>query len=124
MRINLADMNMWAPERDAVFYYSADVFDDAGTRYPVRIMIEGMADALFRAEVKLEAYRDVVEALYHQELEALARQGRLLPENPQSTVNVVFLVNSQDGRPTRAGDIVIDGTRDKLKAAAKRLGRL
>jgi hypothetical protein len=123
MRVDLSEMKSWA-DRDAVFFYSAEVFDDAETRYPVRIMIEGIAAALFEREVKLESYRDVVEALYRQELEVLAKQGRLTPENLQSTVNVVFLVNGHDGGQIRAGDIVVDDTREKLKAVARRLGRL
>jgi hypothetical protein len=124
MRIDLEQMGVW-PDRDAGFFYAADVFDDAGTRYPVRIMIEGIATASFEAEVKIEgSYSDVVKALYRQELEALVKQGRLTPANQQSTVNVVFLVHGHGEREIRAGDIAIYDVVEKLKAFAKQLGRL
>ena len=124
MRIEMEDMKCW-PDRDAGFFYAVDVFDDAGTRYPVRIMIEHIATAYFKAQSKIEgSYSDVVQALYRQELEALVKQDRLTPANPQSTVNVVFLVDGHDERKIRAGDIVIDDVVEKLKAVASRLGRL
>jgi hypothetical protein len=124
MRIELENMRSW-PDRDAGFYYAANVFDDTGTRYPVRIMIEGIATASFEAEVKIEgSYSDVVQALYREELEALLKQRRLTPANPQSTVNVVFLVNGHGERQIRVGDIVINDVVEKLKAVAKQLGRL
>jgi hypothetical protein len=49
MRIEMEDMKCW-PDRDAGFFYAVNVFDDAGTRYPVRIMIAGIAIALFKKQ--------------------------------------------------------------------------
>jgi hypothetical protein len=124
VRIELEDVRRW-PDRDAVCFYAAEVFDNAGIRYPVRIMTEGIAVACFEAEVRLEgSYADIVQTLYRQELATLLKQSRLTPTNPQATVNVVFLVNGHDERQTRAGDIVIYDTVEKLKAVARQLGRI
>ena len=121
MKIELDYMNCW-PDRDAVAFYAAEVFDDAGARYPVRIMLDGFAAACF--EQKLEgSYRDIVEALYRKELEQLLRDGKLTPRG-RGNLNVVFLVSGSDRQQTRPTDIVIDDAVDKLKATAKKLGRL
>jgi hypothetical protein len=122
MRIEMEDMRCW-PDRDAGFYYAANVFDDAGIRYPVRIMIAGIAIALFKKKSNIESsYSEVVQSLYRQELEALVKQGRLVPANSQSTVNVVFLVNRREDGQIRDGDIVIDDVVEKLEAAESRRG--
>jgi hypothetical protein len=124
MRIDFEDMKQF-PDRDAGFFYAAEVFDDAGRRYPVRLMIEGVATASFESQLKIEGpYSDVVKALYKEELEALVKQGRLAPENSQGTLNVVFLVDDRDSRQIRAGDIVVDDVVRKLEATARRLGKL
>lgn len=124
MRIDFEDMKRF-PDRDAGFFYAAEVFDDAGRRYPVRLMIEGVATASFESQFKIESsYSDVVKALYREELEALVKQGRLTPENSRGTLNVVFLVDDRDSRQIRAGDIVVDDVVRKLKATARRLGKL
>ena len=122
MRIDLEYMYRW-PDRDAVAFYAADIIDDAGKRYPVRVMLEGIAAALFEDEVQ-GSYRDIVEALYRKELEQLVKSGKLVPQNPKGTVNVVFLVNGNGREQVKPGDIVVDDAVDKLKGVARELSRL
>lgn len=102
------------PDRDAEWYLAVQVFH-AGTRYPVRIMIDG--PELLRHEIP-ELNEDIVKAFYRRELEALVQAGRLKPQNPRTlAVNVVFCVNDRREQ-VRDGDVVINGTCDKLKAIA------
>lgn len=123
MKIELEDMKAW-PDRDASYFYSAEVFDDAGVRYPVRIMIDGLALAQFRAETKLTSpYREFIEQLYRDELELLLKNGNLTAENSNGTVNVVFMLGSR-GQQIRPGDIAISDVVEKLKSAARKMERL
>ena len=109
------------PDRDAEWYLAVQVFH-AGIRYPVRIMIDG--PELLRSGLEVsELNEDIVKAFYRQELETLAQAGRLKPQNPRTlAVNVVFCVNDRREQ-VKHGDVVIDGTRDKLKAIAASQGK-
>lgn len=72
---------------------------------------------LLRHEIP-ELNEDIVKAFYRQELEALVQAGRLKPQNPRTlAVNVVFCVNDRREQ-VGDGDVVINGTCDKLKAIA------
>lgn len=108
-----------APERDVAWDWFAHVFD-ANTRYPVRIMIDGLA--LLRSNAKPSAA--VVEAMYRRELETLAKHGKLLPTGRRpdgsAQVNFVLFVNDGDMHAVRSGDIVIDGVCEKLVELARR----
>jgi hypothetical protein len=118
MEITFEKMLQW-PDRDASWYFAVDVID-ADVRYPVRIMIDGMDVVRCKHEIP-GLNEDIVKAFYRQELEALVQAGRLKPDSAR-TVNVVFCV---DGRreQVRDGDVVIDGTCDKLKAIAAGQGK-
>jgi len=95
----------YGPDRDAAWYWFAHVFD-ADTRYPVHIMIDGPALMDFRAQAG-DADETLITALYRRELESLLEQGRLVPQNPRCTVNVVFFARGAESRGAQAGDIVI-----------------
>lgn len=126
MRIDFENMNRW-PNRDASWYFSAQVFDNEGARYPVRIMTEGVALLAFNADVP-EPREDIVLAVYRQELEELVTKtqsgSRLTPANESRTVNVVFLVNGNHSPQIQNGDIVIYNAEAKLEAMARKMGRL
>lgn len=116
------DRMQTGPNRDASWYFSVDVWDDAGTRYPVRIMTEGIELARFNQHLdKPEDGEEVVKALYRVELERLVREKTLQPEG-NGRVNVVFLAN--DDRQVQPGDIVIYNAYEKLKEMEQRLGRV
>lgn len=121
MRFDFDRMQV-GPNRDASWYFAVDAWDDAGTRYPVRIMTEGIELVRFNQHLdKAEDGEEVVKALYRVELERLVRERTLRPEGNRR-VNVVFLAN--DDRQVQPGDIVIYNAYEKLKAMAQRLGRL
>lgn len=121
MRFDFDRMQV-GPNRDASWYFAVDVWDDAGTRYPVRIMTEGIELVRFNQHLdKAEDGEEVVKALYRVELERLVRERTLQPEG-NGRVNVVFLAN--DNRQVQPGDIVIHDAYEKLKAMAQRLGRV
>lgn len=97
MRVDLVDMNRW-PDRSgaSVFYYSASIFDDAGTRYPARVLVEDLAVAMLGEGRTPGTYTHIVEAMCKRELLALVQQGKLAPENARKTFNIVFL--TEDGQ--------------------------
>lgn len=111
------DKMPYGTDRDVEWYLAAQVVH-AGTRYPVRIMIDG--PELLRSGYETpELNEDVIKAFYRQELEVLVQSGRL---KPARTVNVVFCVNDRRDQ-VKDGDVVIDGTCDKLKAIAAGRGK-
>jgi hypothetical protein len=121
MRLDFERMQV-GPNRDASWYFAVDVYDDAGTRYPVRIMTEGIELARFNQHLNApEDGEEVVTALYRRELERLVREGALRPQG-NGTVNVVFLANGNS--QVQPGDIVIYDAYGKLRAMAQQLGRL
>lgn len=118
MEIEFTKMLQW-PDRDASWYFAADVIN-AGVRYPVRIMIDGIDLIRCKHEIS-DLNEDIVKAFYRKELEVLVRDGRLKPQNPSTlAVNVVFCVNDRRDQ-VKDGDVVIDWTCDKLKAIASAL---
>jgi len=110
MKIRFDPMKQF-PSRDAAYYWHADVFDDDGTRYPVRLMIEGAAIMACR-----EPLNDtIVERLYRSTLVRLLAEGRLTPENDKATLTTVFF--DQDACQIQPGDIVVHDALEHLTAA-------
>lgn len=115
------DKMPYGTDRDVEWYLAAQVLH-AGTRYPVRIMIDG--PELLRSGYETpELNEDVIKAFYRQELETLVRNDRLKPQNPRTlAVNVVFCVNDRRDQ-VRDSDVVIDGMCAKLKTIAAGRGK-
>lgn len=120
MKIEFSPMSNF-PNRDAGYYWHADVFDAKGIRYPVRLMVEGIALASFRHGNE-DPLDDIVKALYSNELEFLLKADQLKSENTAGTLNTVFFAIGPGTKQIQSGDIVIYDTLEKLTAVAKRLG--
>lgn len=112
------------PTRDASWYFTDNLFDDSGTRYPLRIFIEGEALASFAQDVPCP-HDEIVEELYREELAALlAATAKWLKPAGTGEVNSVFFVDGNQSPQQKVDDIVVTDAYGRLKAVARRMGRL
>ena len=109
------------PSRDASWYVTDDL-DNAGTRYPLRMSIEGVALADFAQDVPYP-HDDIIKELYREELAALLAAGRLKPGG-SGGVNSVFFISGNQSPQAQPDDIVVPDACERLKAVARRMGRL
>lgn len=104
-------------DRDATWYYGADVYDERNTRYPIRVMIE--SEAVYSLPEKDRPDTAIVEELYRYEILELLKAGKLRPAGNME-VNRVFLTDRTGD--IKDDDIVIWDVADKVAAARRRLG--
>lgn len=110
------------PSRDASWYFDDDLFDDSETRYALRIFIEGLALADFAQDVP-DPHDEIVKELYREELAVLLAARRLNPAG-MGRVNHVFFISGKQSTQERQDDVVVTDAYERLKAVARRMGRL
>jgi hypothetical protein len=110
-------MQQFPMGRDAAYYWHADVYDANGVRYPIRLMIDGIAIASLRSAGN-PIGDDIVKLFYHKEIEALLSAGGLKPEGESGSLNTIFFAAWNDARQAQQGDIVVYNACEKLKDVA------
>lgn len=111
------------PSRDAFWYFADNLFDDAGTRYPLRISIDNEALVGFEQDVP-DPHDEIVKELYREELAALLAAKRLNPADGGAVNNVLFVDGTQSSQGQPTNQIFVVDAYERLKAVARRLGRL
>jgi hypothetical protein len=122
MRITFTDHEQH-PSRDAGWYFTDDLYDDSGIRYPLRISIEGPALLDFAHDVP-DPIDDIVKELYREELAGLLGPPVQLKPAGSGGVNSVFFVSGDQSTQTKPDDIPVPNAYERLKAVARRMGRL
>jgi hypothetical protein len=114
MDIKLERVTRWV-DRDAELAYAAEVIDDVGMRYPIRISVQSALATSVRHHLGVTRLTPVAEACYRQVIAGLVASQRLRPG--RGVVNTIYLV--KDAHDIRDGDIVMPNGEELLLAAGR-----
>ena len=117
MDIQLEQMGV-APDRDAEFFCHAEVVDDAGQRYPVRLLTDSVVTACVRVKLKVEKLGPIVDLAYRQIIERLIEAGELKPGFGH--LNWIYVSDGGLGE-SRQGEVVVGDGEKLLLTAAEEL---
>ena len=113
MKIDLLEQIGRDAKHDAELFYHAEVFDDAGQRYAVRLFTEGFLAESMRHKLGTQTLAPIADLVYRQVIAELVTTGRLRPG--YGHLNFVYLV--QEGRDAQDGDVLVIDAEERYLAA-------